>query len=122
VKEIDGINTESLGKTALDVVEERHRQETKFPGQTHPSGTGPGVCWTANETLPADVLCEQFRGRCERRHRAGEGTWADILLEEVAEVMEQDDPAKLRAELVQVAAVAFRWIQHIDTGKIEEAR
>jgi hypothetical protein len=121
VIKIDGIDAASLGAAVLDVVKERQRQEKKFPGQTHPSGTGPDVHWTANETLPAVVLCEQFRGRCERRHRAGLGTWSDILLEEVAEVMEQDDPVKLRAELIQVAAVAFRWIQHIDTGKIEVA-
>jgi hypothetical protein len=48
--------------------------------------------------------------------RAAEKTlkWVDILEEEVAEAAAESDPAKLRAELVQVAAVAVAWIEAID--------
>lgn len=48
----------------------------------------------------------------------GQGTWGHILVEEVAEAIEAavvDRPhADLRAELIQVAAVALRWIDAID--------
>ena len=46
--------------------------------------------------------------------RDGFGTWADILLEEVAEALAEDVPSKVRAELVQVAAVAVKFIDAID--------
>lgn len=41
--------------------------------------------------------------------------WAAILLEEVGEALSESDPAKRRAELVQVAAVAVAWIEDIDS-------
>lgn len=37
-----------------------------------------------------------------------------MLLEEVAEAFAESDDARLRAELVQVAAVAQAWIESID--------
>lgn len=48
--------------------------------------------------------------------RRGQGTWAHILVEEVAEAVEAAvvEPDNLRAELVQVAAVAMRWVEAID--------
>lgn len=47
----------------------------------------------------------------------GRGTWAHILVEEVAEAIEAATTgasADLRTELLQVAAVAMRWIDTID--------
>lgn len=41
-------------------------------------------------------------------------SWALVLLEEVAEAIEECCPPKMRAELVQVAAVAVQWIEAID--------
>jgi hypothetical protein len=38
-----------------------------------------------------------------------------VLNEEVAEAFAESDPAKLRAELLQVAAVCAAWIYDIDT-------
>jgi hypothetical protein len=54
--------------------------------------------------------------RQETDQMAGEGvcTWRDILLEEVAEAFAEDDPGRLRAELIQVAAVATQWVEAID--------
>jgi hypothetical protein len=50
--------------------------------------------------------------------RRGNGTWAHILVEEVAEAIEAAvvgaPHADLRAELIQVAAVALRWVDTID--------
>lgn len=48
----------------------------------------------------------------------GQGTWGHILVEEVAEAIEAaviGAPHRdLRAELIQVAAVALRWVDAID--------
>lgn len=40
--------------------------------------------------------------------------WRHILDEEVAEALAETDPERLRAELVQVAAVAVQWIEALD--------
>jgi hypothetical protein len=44
----------------------------------------------------------------------GKLTWVNILNEEVLEAFEETDPATLRAELVQVMAVAASWILDLD--------
>lgn len=40
--------------------------------------------------------------------------WDGILLEEVYEALTEKDPTELRAELIQVAAVAMAWAEAID--------
>lgn len=40
--------------------------------------------------------------------------WSIILLEEVFEALESDNPEHLREELVQVASVATNWLKHLD--------
>ena len=51
----------------------------------------------------------------------GQGTWAHILVEELAEAVEAatvGTPQALRLELLQVAAVAIRWIDAIDNRRM----
>lgn len=43
-----------------------------------------------------------------------ENTFAHVLVEEVLEVLDASEPANLRNELVQVAAVAVKWVEAID--------
>jgi hypothetical protein len=43
-------------------------------------------------------------------------SWDTILREEVLEVRLATNRAELRAELVQVAAVAVAWIEALDRG------
>lgn len=51
----------------------------------------------------------------EQAIRGGRLSWEHILLEEVAEAMEErTDPSRLREELVQVAAVALTWVECLD--------
>lgn len=60
------------------------------------------------------------RRDCASAFRVGKGTWRHILQEEVAEAFAELDPAPLREELIQVAAVAVAWIEAIDRrGDIE---
>ena len=46
-------------------------------------------------------------------------SWALVLLEEVLEVLAESDTARIREELVQVAAVAVRWAGAIDVREGE---
>jgi hypothetical protein len=87
------------------IARERDRQDVKWGEQNHPNGTGGGL---------AEELARQHRGACQRAADEGRTTWRLILLEEVYEALAEGDPALLRKELIQVAAVAVQWIEAID--------
>ena len=75
----------STTRAVLDEVSaERARQDAKWGEQNHPA------------------------------FKHGEVTYRDILLEEVFEALAESNQARLRAELVQVAAVAVAWVEKID--------
>ncbi|MFF0143572.1 NUDIX hydrolase [Streptomyces sp. NPDC005227] len=98
----------TLGPDAAVLAEvqaERERQDTKWGEQNHPDGTG---------NKSQQDFADHKRKWCEAAFGSGYGTWADVLAEEVAEVEAEREPARLRAELVQVAAVAVAWIAAID--------
>ncbi|MCX4912840.1 hypothetical protein [Streptomyces sp. NBC_00687] len=84
---------------------ERARQDERFGEQNHPDGTG-GREWENAATMA--------RANCDLATVAGELTWRDIAYEEDAEALAESDPVKLRAELIQAAAVKVAWIEHLD--------
>lgn len=110
-----------------EVQDERNRQNAKWGEQNHPNGTGP-------ETYPLgemDCLTFSELGECDgpelaavatlttdKSARRGTVTWKDILLEEVFEATAEEDPDKLRMELIQVAAVATQWVEAIDRNAL----
>lgn len=101
------------------VTRELARQDAKWGEQNHADGTGPGTRplrrLAVNPDLRSAVeLANAAKRRCDAEHDTGRGTWVSILLEEVFEACAEDDPARLRAELVQVAAVALQWADAID--------
>lgn len=96
-----------------EISDERSRQDEKWGEQNHPDGTGPRVAYAGGLEYAADRR-ERARHKCDYEHHRGTGTWAHILEEEHTEALAEDDPAKLRAELVQVTAVAVAWIEAID--------
>jgi hypothetical protein len=98
----------SLSGVLEAVVSERLRQDAKWGEQNHPDGTASEY-WRE-----FGVSADAARAAYENSFRAGKGTWLDVLLEEIAEAFEETDPEKLRAELVQVAAVTVAWIEAID--------
>lgn len=102
-------------KVLREVFRERMRQESIFGEQNHPDGTGPEVWWTRH-LGPAHVVRDTYRDLTDAHASGVDGpvTWLDILREEIGEAFAEDDPAKLRTELVQVAAVAVSWVQAID--------
>lgn len=95
-----------------EIADERVRQDAKWGEQNHPNGTGPGLVWAY--TGPAAYVADTAKSECKRLSAEGIVTFADILLEEVAEALAEADPPKLRAELIQVAAVAAQWVEKID--------
>lgn len=97
---------DALGMVAVlkDISTERVLQEIKWGEQNHPNG----------EKVPKSYV-DKAREACEEMFKTGIGTWSDILHEEFWEALgECDDDVKLRAELIQVAAVAVAWIECID--------
>lgn len=101
-------------KTFAEAIDqERARQYAKFGDQRHPDGTGPRTAsWGA--LTHADLAANEARTRCQRAAERGNLTWRHVLNEEVAEAFAESDPAKLRAELLQVAAVCAAWVYDID--------
>lgn len=89
-----------------EVLEERRRQHLKWGEQNHPDGTG------------MDPMMEKFarlaKLACNEAAKTGTLTWRYILDEEVAEANAESSEIALRAELIQVAAVATAWIEAID--------
>ncbi|WP_026931205.1 hypothetical protein [Glycomyces tenuis] len=86
-----------------DIAAEQVRQDAKFGEQNHIDGTGD-----------YDEAADAARRACQRAAKHGYLTWRHVLAEEVAEAFAETDPAKLRAELIQVAAVAATWVEAID--------
>lgn len=108
-----------------EVEDERVRQVAKWGEQNHPNGTGKFAALTYVESRHGGVmyrtpprsfgqLADFARRRCDYLHERGRGTWEQILTEEVFEAYAEADPILLRAELIQVAAVAVAWVEAID--------
>lgn len=95
----------SLAAALLEVADERQRQDARWGEQNHPDGTGRPV---------SRFIAGRRRAETEQAATEGSLTWRHILTEEVAEAFAETDLALLRAELIQVAAVAICWIEAID--------
>ncbi len=90
-----------LGEVAV----ERMRQNDKFPDQHLLNGTSVVRRYAADEA----------RANCDAAAVQGVLTWRHILHEEFLEAVAEENPTALREELIQVAAVAVRWIEDIDS-------
>ncbi|MFE9234792.1 hypothetical protein [Cellulosimicrobium funkei] len=102
-----------------DVAAERVRQDAKWGVQNHPDGTGRAVrvldpLVDPSRYTEAGWLATRAKASTDTAARGGSVTWRHILLEEVFEALAEDDPERLRTELVQVAAVAQQWAEAID--------
>lgn len=102
-----------------EVEKERQRQLELWGEQNHPDGTGAHLYTKiVGETeITWGDLERLAKRRVQRGVRDRTLTWLDIMLEEMAESFAEGDPAKLRVELIQVAAVAIQWIETIDRRK-----
>ena len=106
----------------VEVAAERARQTAKHGDESHlPDGTGPERCLTDLPHFQGharhDHLAAWAKARTDAASQSqGDGsiTFEHILTEEWAEAIAEQDPQALRAELVQVAAVAVQWIEALD--------
>jgi hypothetical protein len=99
------------------VVHERSRQDDRW-GDCSAPGRVRVKDGTGGQEM--EVLRDSFRTVVDDAAKQGSDTWAMILAEEVAEVMAETDPKRIRAELVQVAAVSVLWIEMIDRRAASE--
>jgi hypothetical protein len=113
-----GVIVPAYHRVLREVAGERQRQTEKWGEQNHPDGTGPDLRILRLTDVNLDLrtgaeLSDIFRRKCDR-NLPHEDNWRDILLEEVFEALAEKDAAHLRAELIQVAAVAAAWVEAID--------
>lgn len=87
---------------------ERARQDEKYGEQNHTNGTNAKFKPMADSARNATL-----------RARAGGGdpSWLTVLKETMWGAGAEADPAKLRAELIKVGAVAVAWIECIDRAR-----
>lgn len=99
---------ESLIRVLAEVRAERRRQYDKWGQQDHPS-------FGHDRDMAAAKLNERFgKAMVETAAAQGKLSFDAILTEELYEALATESEEKLRAELVQVAAVAVAWIEAID--------
>lgn len=102
---------------------ERARQDQKWGEQNHPDGTGPDRRLMEMIGAPSyRSLMNDMKQIVDHKAEIGKQTWDAILLEEVFEALAEEDPEKLRTELIQVAAVAVQWVGAIDRRSDERIR
>jgi hypothetical protein len=138
--EVTGVNR--MGAVISEVIDERFRQLAKWGDQSDIADADPVLLARlgrldslgrpqrySHPTEVAKRVAEEYevptanraRLHCESEAGLHGGTWAGILLEEVAEFVEaivlshaEGDDAKMRAEAIQVAAVAVAIAEAID--------
>lgn len=99
----------------LDILDERAYQDDRFGEQNRPNFHPLSVVLGLHPAY-ARMADKQKVINAARSRRKTLG-WDGILMEEAYEAIAESDPARLREELVQVAAVAQAWIEAIDRGK-----
>lgn len=113
----------TISHSVLDEVGmERGRQDEKWGPQNHPD-----LAEVFKGETPDQVASGYFiptagfaKCMCESDFDQGYPNWAAVLIEELAESIEQaalGDTKELRKELIQVAAVAVAWVEAIDRRK-----
>lgn len=114
------MNIEKINSIFELIKNERIRQDELWGEQNHQL--------LNNFAFTGNMMCESYaipspdiaRDRCELHAANGSITWADILLEEVSEVISELDPQKMREELIQVAAVVVQMVEYIDREELNE--
>lgn len=96
-----------------DVAMERHRQDEIFGEQNHPM-VDPLFAQEQRDFYAEEAelwkRSNATRGPDSPRRLA----WDGILLEEAYEALAEEDPAKQREELIQVAAVCVAMVESLD--------
>lgn len=107
----------SRGRVFQDVDDERRAQVQKWGRQHLPNGTEDNdFNRHARDTFRefVDSLPRPLYYDTDARGKVRHLSWLDVLQEEFYEVACEEDPAKLRAELIQLIAVGTAWVEAID--------
>lgn len=132
---LDATDVTSTAAVLGEVAAERIRQFEKWGRQRwpltpmlHPAAGEPGsnasIRFLNDRRLLATGLrsAKEAKILCEYAFKEGIGTFAHILVEEVAESIDSPTLDEMRAELIQVAAVAVQMVEVIDLNAAEAAK
>jgi hypothetical protein len=109
---MNAAQTKAMFSVISDVTEERLRQHQKWGEQDLP-------LWKVDPAFKE--MAKFVKEDCNYAIEHNKLGWIHILSEEFYEVLAENDPEKLRAELVQLAAVAVQVAEYIDRKKNENA-
>lgn len=102
----------TVGSILTEIGRERGTQDAKWGVPKNvPNGTGPDGSLLGYSFGELRDMMQSAVDELAARH---ESRMAAVLLEEVFEALAEDDERRLREELIQVAAVAAKWVQIID--------
>jgi hypothetical protein len=114
--------TRSTTLYVLDqVFQERARQVRRYGlNRDVKAGTGPETRWLGPYTGDSAQAVEQaLRADYEDfQSETGLPTWVHLIREEVAEAFAEDDPVRLEAELIQVAALCVSMVERLHAGDL----
>lgn len=116
IRRIEESVTDPANHTAevlAQVATERHRQIELWGDQRFPlkhRNDPEGIASPLGRSYA--VLAESFKAL--GKALGPDDSWDRVLLEEVFEALAETDPAKMRTELIQVAAVAVKAVEEID--------
>lgn len=117
---INGLHTLNV---LTEVAEERHAQDETWGLQDFPFHHGVDGGGHVLVGQPYETWMESLKEACDRRRDLAKAGGPDrrsgllVLLEEVAEAAAERNPTRIRAELVQVAAVAVKLIEALDRAE-----
>lgn len=103
-----------------EIRKERKKQNEKWGEQNHPCLdqvllNRPGSCSPQRMCEEYEIPTEtRAKNKCDTKFKMGLGTYADIAIEEMSEVVSSFDVNKRRQELIQLSAVCVAWIEKID--------
>jgi hypothetical protein len=99
------------------VFDERVRQVARYGHNDDlDDGTGSEAEWLQPlSDFPARTIEYELREEYENHEMVhGKPTWMHLVREEIAESFAEDDPERLTAELLQVAALCVSWVETIE--------
>lgn len=101
-------------KVLDEVAAERVKQFDRY-GSNDDLENGTGDTWLDPVSwISAEETEREFRRSYEKHEaRNGRPTWMHLVREEVAEAFQEDDPVRLREELIQVAALCVSWVEKL---------
>lgn len=94
-----------------EIGREMTRQDDLWGIQDHPDFYEDSTAFRREYAMP---FAKQVQDDCAEDARQGTPNWGRIAFEEVLEAFQEEDPRRMRDELIQAAAVFTQWALAID--------